>query len=136
MAPQDRSVRAPSAPAPAPPRPRPPLPLRAAAGLSGWVALAATLLPAGWPVRWVPVLLFVCFGPGAALLRPRPGARLEAFALAAPVSLSLAVLTATALFLAEGFSATAFLVALAAFTTVVAALPGLPLPAAVPGGGR
>lgn len=112
--------------------------LRAAMALSGWVALAATLLPGGSPLRWIPVLLFVCFGPGLALLHPqpdglRPAARLEAFALAAPISLALGVLTATSLFLVEGFSATAFLLPLAAFATIVSALPGLPLPAATRG---
>lgn len=106
--------------------------------LSGWVALAATTLPGGSPLRWIPVLVFVCLGPGFALLYPqsgtlRPAARLETPALAAPLGVSLAVLTATSLFLAEAFSATAFLVALAAFTTVAAALPGLPLPAATRG---
>ncbi|WP_406861291.1 hypothetical protein ABZO31_12890 [Streptomyces sp. HUAS MG47] len=106
--------------------------------VSGWAALGATALPGGSPVRWLPVLVFVTFGPGLALLHPqpgrlRPGARLEAVALAAPVSLSLATLTATALFLAEGWSTTVFLAVLAAFTTVVAALPGLPLPAATRG---
>ncbi|MEU2163035.1 hypothetical protein QRN89_13870 [Streptomyces chengbuensis] len=114
------------------------IPLRAAVALSGWVALAATLLPGGSPARWIPVLLFVCFGPGLALLQPqpeglRPGARLEAFALAAPISLSLGVLTATSLFLVGGFTVTAFLLPLAGFATVVAALPGLPLPAATRG---
>ncbi|GFH37324.1 hypothetical protein [Streptomyces pacificus] len=112
--------------------------LRAAVALSGWVALAATLLPGGSPLRWVPVLLFVGFGPGLALLHPqpaglRPAARLEAFALAAPISLSVAVLIATSLFLVGGFTVTAFLLPLAAFATVVAALPGLPLPAATRG---
>ncbi|MFF5428277.1 MULTISPECIES: hypothetical protein [unclassified Streptomyces] len=111
---------------------------RTVVAVSGWVALAATLLPGGSPLRWPPVLLFVCLGPGLALLHPqpgglRPGARLEAFALAAPISLSLASLTATLLFLVEGFSVSAFLVPLAAFTTVVAFLPGLPLPAATRG---
>ncbi|WP_262508400.1 hypothetical protein [Streptomyces spongiicola] len=111
---------------------------RAAVALSGWAALAATLLPGGSPLRWVPVLLFVGFGPGLALLHPqpaglRPAARLEAFALAAPISLSVAVLTATSLFLAGGFTVTAFLLPLAAFATVAAALPGLPLPAATRG---
>ncbi|MFE1960165.1 hypothetical protein [Streptomyces sp. NPDC059479] len=110
--------------------------LRAALALSGWVALAATALPGGSPLRWLPVLLFVTFGPGFALLLPRtaaytlPGARLETVALAAPLSLSLAALTATALFLVEGYSVTLFLVSLAAFCTVVAPLPAVPLPAA------
>ncbi|MFD7089033.1 hypothetical protein [Streptomyces sp. NPDC056730] len=112
--------------------------LRAALALSGWPALAATELPDGVPLRWIPVLLFVLLGPGCALLLPlprglRPGARLEALALAAPLSLSLATLTATALFLVRGFTATVFLVSLAAFCTVVAPLPALPLPAATRG---
>jgi hypothetical protein len=102
---------------------------------SGWLALAATALPDPTPLRWAPVLLFVLFGPGCAVLYPQPGglaagAGLETAALVAPVGLSLGVLTATSLFLVEGFSATAFLVSLAVFTTVVAPLPGLALPAA------
>ncbi|MEU3606919.1 hypothetical protein AB0E83_15930 [Streptomyces sp. NPDC035033] len=124
---------------PAPPRARPRN--RAATAVvaaSGWLALAATLLPDGFPLRWPPVLLFVCLGPGLALLHPqprglRPGARLESFALAAPLSLSLAALTATLLFLIGGFSVPAFLLPLAALTTAAALLPGLPLPAATRG---
>ncbi|MGV9288696.1 hypothetical protein [Streptomyces sp. NPDC003719] len=109
--------------------------LRVLVAASGWLALAATALPGPSPLRWIPVLLFTLFGPGCAALYPQPaglaaGARLEAVALVAPVSLSLGVLTATSLFLVESFSATAFLVPLAVFTTVTAALPGLPLPAA------
>ncbi|MER6952996.1 MULTISPECIES: hypothetical protein [unclassified Streptomyces] len=109
--------------------------LRVLVAASGWLALAATAVPGPSPLRWIPVLLFVLFGPGCAALYPQPGglasgARLEAIALAAPVSLSLGVLTATSLFLVQGFSMTAFLVSLAGFTTVTAALPGLPLPAA------
>ncbi|MEU9702329.1 hypothetical protein [Streptomyces sp. NPDC047981] len=112
--------------------------LRIGLALSGWVALGATALPGGSPLRWIPVLAFVALAPGLALLHPqpgglRPGARLEALALAAPVSLSLATLAATALFLLESFSPTAFLAALAGFVTVVAALPGVPLPAATRG---
>jgi hypothetical protein len=118
--------------------------LRAALALSGWVALAVTLLPGGALLRWAPVLLFVTFGPGLAVLHPRPrprprqgtgepgpGTRLETLALAAPLSWSLATLAATALFLVQGFSATVFLVSLAAFCTVVALLPGMPLPTAM-----
>ncbi|SES38451.1 hypothetical protein SAMN04487983_104741 [Streptomyces sp. yr375] len=109
--------------------------LRVLVAASGWLALAATTVPGPTPLRWIPVLLFVLFGPGCAALYPQPsalasGARLEAIALTAPVSLSLGVLTATSLFLVKGFSMTVFLVSLAAFTTVTAALPGLPLPAA------
>ncbi|MEV8404973.1 hypothetical protein AB0R12_03935 [Streptomyces niveus] len=119
--------------------------LRVPLALAGWGAVAATALPGGSPLRWIPVVLFVCFGPGLALLLPqrgtlRPAARIEAVALAAPLSLSLAVTVSTALFLVRGFSATAFLVTLAALATVAAALPGLPLPAATRGavgsGGR
>ncbi|MFF5938268.1 hypothetical protein [Streptomyces sp. NPDC012508] len=112
--------------------------LRAGLAASGWLALGATALPGGSPLRWIPVLAFVTLVPGLALLHPqpsglRPGARLEALALAAPVSLSLAALAATSLFLVKGFSTTAFLVSLAVFVTVVAALPGVPLPAATRG---
>lgn len=112
--------------------------LRVGLAASGWLALGATALPGGSPLRWVPVLAFVTLGPGLALLHPQParlraGARLEALALAAPLSLSSATLTATALFLVEGFSTTAFLVSLAAFATVAAALPGVPLPTATRG---
>ncbi|MFG2329311.1 hypothetical protein ACGFMM_06770 [Streptomyces sp. NPDC048604] len=115
-----------------------PLAPRLVLAASGWAALGATALPGGSPLRWLPVLAFVTFGPGLALLHPqpgrlRPGARREAVALAAPLSLSLATLTATALFLAEGWSTTVFLTVLAAFTTVVAVLPGVPLPAATRG---
>ncbi|MEU9264392.1 hypothetical protein AB0E04_02935 [Streptomyces sp. NPDC048251] len=109
--------------------------LRVLVAASGWSALAATAVPGPSPLRWIPVLLFVLFGPGCAALYPQSGrlasgARLEAVALAAPISLSLGVLTATSLFLVKAFSMTAFLVSLACFTTVTAALPGLPLPAA------
>lgn len=109
--------------------------LRVLVAASGWLALAATAVPGPAALRWIPVLLFILFGPGCAALYPQPGglaggARLEAVALAAPVSLALAVLTATSLFLVEGFSGTAFLLALAVLTTIAAALPGLPLPAA------
>ncbi|MFE6827956.1 hypothetical protein [Streptomyces sp. NPDC057690] len=109
--------------------------LRVLVAASGWSALAATAVPGPSPLRWIPVLLFVLFGPGCAALYPQPGrlasgARLEAVALAAPISLSLGVLTATSLFLVKAFSMTAFLVSLACFTTVTAVLPGLPLPAA------
>ncbi|WP_327184548.1 hypothetical protein [Streptomyces sp. NBC_01334] len=109
--------------------------LRVLVAASGWAALAATAVPGPSPLRWIPVLLFVLFGPGCAALYPQPGrlasgARLEAVALAAPISLSLGVLTATSLFLVKTFSMTAFLVSLACFTTVTAVLPGLPLPAA------
>ncbi|MEU3663650.1 hypothetical protein AB0E77_28490 [Streptomyces sp. NPDC032940] len=112
-----------------------PVHLRVLVAASGWLALATTALPGPSPLRWIPVLLFTLCGPGCAALYPQPGrlaagARLEAVALVAPISLSLGVLTATSLFLVEGFSATAFLVPLAVFTTVTAALPGLPLPAA------
>ncbi|MBD0746559.1 hypothetical protein [Streptomyces sp. CBMA152] len=112
--------------------------IRVAVALSGWVALAATALPDAWPARWIPVLLFVSFGPGFALLYPqpgalRPGARLEALALAAPLSLSFGALVSTCLFLVKGFSATAFLISLAVFSSVAAAFPGLPLPAATRG---
>ncbi|MFD3665535.1 hypothetical protein ACFWVF_33870 [Streptomyces sp. NPDC058659] len=120
------------------PRLTPRVQRRAALAASGWVALAATAFPGGSPLRWIPVLAFVLLAPGLALLLPqplglRPGARLEALALAAPVSLSVATLTATTLFLTKAFSLTVFLVVLALFVSVAATLPGVPLPAATRG---
>ncbi|WP_406058865.1 hypothetical protein OG462_18345 [Streptomyces sp. NBC_01077] len=120
------------------PRLTPRVQRRAALAASGWLALAATAFPGGSPVRWIPVLAFVVLAPGLALLLPqplglRPGARLEALALAAPVSLSVATLVATTLFLTKSFSLTVFLVVLALFVSVVATLPGVPLPAATRG---
>ncbi|MFE5733443.1 hypothetical protein ACFQ7A_21370 [Streptomyces sp. NPDC056528] len=120
------------------PRPTPRVRRRAALAASGWIALAATAFPGGSPLRWIPVLAFVVLAPGLALMLPqppglRPGARLEALALAAPVSLSVATLAATTLFLTKSFSPTVFLVALALFVSVAAALPGVPLPAATRG---
>lgn len=112
--------------------------LRGGLALCGWPALAATALPDGHPLRWITVLLFVLLGPGCALLLPlpgslRPAARLEVLALAGPVSLSLATLTATALFLVAGFTTPLFLGSLAVFCTVVGPLPAVPLPAATRG---
>ncbi|MEV4942993.1 hypothetical protein [Streptomyces zaomyceticus] len=120
------------------PRLTPRVQRRAALAASGWVALAATAFPGGSPLRWIPVLAFVALAPGLALLLPqplglRPGARLEALALAAPVSLSVATLVATALFLTKAFSLTVFLVVLAVFVSVASTLPGVPLPAATRG---
>ncbi|MER6100121.1 hypothetical protein ABT154_30560 [Streptomyces sp. NPDC001728] len=120
------------------PRPTPRVQRRAALAASGWVALAATALPGGSPLRWIPVLAFVALGPGLALLFPqptglRPGARLEALALAAPVSLSVATLVATTLFLSRSFSLIVFMGVLALFASVAAVLPGVPLPAATRG---
>ncbi|KQX57794.1 MULTISPECIES: hypothetical protein [unclassified Streptomyces] len=120
------------------PRPTPRVQRRAALAVSGWVALAATALPGGSPLRWIPVLAFVALGPGLALLLPqptglRPGARLEVLALAAPVSLSVATLVATALFLGRSFSLLVFMGVLALFVSVAAVLPGVPLPAATRG---
>ncbi|MFE9137216.1 hypothetical protein [Streptomyces sp. NPDC007355] len=120
------------------PRLTPRVQRRAALAASGWVALAATAFPGGSPLRWIPVLAFVVLAPGLALMLPqplglRPGARLEALALAAPVSLSVATITATTLFLTKTFSLTVFLVVLALFVSVAATLPGVPLPAATRG---
>ncbi|MFI0988955.1 hypothetical protein [Streptomyces exfoliatus] len=120
------------------PRLTPRVQRRAALAASGWIALAATAFPGGSPLRWIPVLVFVVLAPGLALLLPqplglRPGARLEALALAAPVSLSVATLAATTLFLTKSFSLTVFLGVLALFVTVAALLPGVPLPAATRG---
>ncbi|MGH9102985.1 MAG: hypothetical protein ACRDYD_08405, partial [Acidimicrobiales bacterium] len=46
----------------------------AALGASGWVTLGMIQLPAGWPIRWIAVAVFLVLCPGLAwvgLLRLR-----------------------------------------------------------------
>ena len=65
-----------------------------ALGLSGWVALAATLLPAGSLIRSIAVAFFLVGGPGMALVgRFWPGRdRLERAVMAIALSISVSVL--------------------------------------------
>jgi len=100
--------------------------------LSGWVALAATRLPAGSPPRVIVALAFVLLCPGAAAVRlgdavlRRAGLRidrLEAFVLSVALSLAVGALVTEAFFLTATYTTTRAMVALAAFTTVAALCP-------------
>jgi uncharacterized membrane protein len=102
--------------------------------LSGWVALAATLLPDGLPPRVIIALVFVLLCPGAAAVRlgdallRRSGLRidrLEAFVLSIALSLAIGALVAEAFFLTASYTTTRAMVALAAFTSVGALCPGI-----------
>ncbi|MFD4139025.1 hypothetical protein [Streptomyces sp. NPDC058572] len=121
---------------------------------AGCCAIAATvLLPDGSPLRALPVAVFLLAGPGAAVVhvcapalrRQRPAApaeswdtgfergsgRLELLVLAVFLSVSAAVICATALLAADAFSGLRVLVVLTALSAVAACVPG---PAAA--GGR
>ena len=108
---------------------------RTAVGLglavSGWVALAATALPAANPLRVLLVTLFVVACPGAAAVRlaaPAPDRRdglsavLERAVLTVALSLAFGTLVAEGFFLARSFSTTRALVVLAVLTTLLALL--------------
>jgi hypothetical protein len=111
---------------------------------SGWIALAATALPALSPVRVAVTLLFIALCPGIAVLRvvavTRPGRAaqyskgqyskqpyepLPAAALTVAASLALATLVSEAFFLAGGFTMPRCVIALAVLTGVLALLPEL-----------
>lgn len=65
--------------------------------LSGWIALAATWLPAGSVVRPLVVAAFMASGPGTAMLGWWPHAdRLERAVLAVALSISAALLVTEA----------------------------------------
>ncbi|MFE0422383.1 hypothetical protein [Streptomyces sp. NPDC058953] len=116
--------------------------------VAGLVALVATLLPDGNPLRWLPIAVFLLAGPGVAVLRvcaprlrrdravgpedawesgfDRDSDRLELLMLALFLSMGLTVLAATALIAAEFFSGTGVLLLLVALTGIAAACPQLP----------
>ncbi|NUK05616.1 DUF1616 domain-containing protein [Streptomyces lunaelactis] len=99
---------------------------------SGWLALAATVPPAGTPLRVFVTAVFLLVCPGLAAVQSlRPAARrsrdpaelLEAAVLSVVVSLSLSVLVAEALFLSGTFTARRALLALAVLTSLLALVP-------------
>ncbi|MGI5366011.1 hypothetical protein [Streptomyces iakyrus] len=102
---------------------------RWAVALSGWVALAVTLLPETSPLRWAVTVLFllVCPGLAATLLWARqsfvsgagPARRVEGAVLVVGVSLSLTALAAEALFLSDVFTLTRTMLALAALSSLL-----------------
>jgi len=107
--------------------------LRWGIAASGWLALAATALPAGNALRVVVTAAFLIVCPGLAAVWPRRSAArrgpgwatvLEPAVLSVVLSLSLAVLVAEAFFLSRTFTFTRALLALAVLTSVLALMPG------------
>jgi hypothetical protein len=113
----------------------------------GWCAIGATALPAGSPLRAAPVAVFLLAGPGAAVLRvcgpaltrhraigpvesfdhrfERDSDRLEQLVLATLLSVSAAVVGATALMAVHAFSGQRVLVLLTLLTMLAACCPQL-----------
>lgn len=94
---------------------------------SGWVTLAATILPLGW-IRTVLVFAFVAAVPGVAAVRLLPGRSLRGWAerltVAVAVSLALAGLVAQTVYLLGAGSARLTLGVLAAVTTGLVVVHG------------
>ncbi|HET9168221.1 MAG TPA: hypothetical protein VFN97_02260 [Actinospica sp.] len=102
------------------------------AAASGWIALAALLLPDASMPRILIAAAFITCGPGAAALRPartvlrRHGqalAGLEAAVVVVAVSVSVGALVAEAFLLTHSFTAVRCTVALAVLTTITALWP-------------
>ncbi|WP_199881190.1 glycoside hydrolase family 16 protein [Streptomyces sp. CB03911] len=112
---------------------RPPwIPPRWVLALSGWVALAATPLPAGSVLRVAPTAAFLLVCPGLAMvLRARPApvplaawpGRTAAAVLVVALSTSASLLVAVLLFLGGAFTVVRALAVLAALTTALVLLP-------------
>ncbi|MEV7215321.1 glycoside hydrolase family 16 protein [Kitasatospora cineracea] len=111
---------------------------------SGWIALAATALPAADPLRVAAVTAFLLGCPGTAavrLARPalRPGEWWSTAVLAVAVSAALTALVTETLYLARQFTAARVVLVLAALTTALALAvrrqpPRPPRPPGDPGG--
>lgn len=108
-----------------------PTPRRILLAVSGWIAFAATLLPAASPERILPTAAFLVLGPGAACvgLRHRldqgtAADGLEDFTLTFVVSLGLGALVSEALYLGHAFTTPRAMAVLAVITTVAALIPG------------
>ena len=101
---------------------------------SGWIALAATHLPPSSLPRVLITVSFVIAGPGLAAVRfaeffPQRRTRSyepgTAAVLAVAVSIALATLISEALVLADAFTMTRCMFALATLTTLLASAPEL-----------
>lgn len=98
---------------------------------SGWLALAATLLPAASAGRIAATVAFLVVAPGAAAVgavrrRARAQARsdrLEDLVITVVVSLGLATLVSEALFLAHAFTLARAMIVLAGLTSAAALIP-------------
>ncbi|MEV4788986.1 hypothetical protein AB0K53_26685 [Streptomyces tuirus] len=98
--------------------------------VSGWVALAATALPEGSPLRALTTAAFLLAGPGLAVTllcmgeaftgKPRPTVVLAAVTLTGAASLALSALAAEALFLTGTFTSTRALLVLAVLCSAMA----------------
>ncbi|MCX4749930.1 glycoside hydrolase family 16 protein [Kitasatospora sp. NBC_01287] len=103
--------------------------VRIALALTGWLALLATALPAGHPVRIGVLVAFVLCCPGAAAVRPRARRRagaadvLEDLVLAVVLSLALGALVAEAFYLNHAFTVRRALLVLAVLTSLLALRP-------------
>ncbi|MBO4253473.1 hypothetical protein [Streptomyces griseorubiginosus] len=114
------------------PSPRWALPLRCGLALSGWLAVAASGLPAGSVLRALVVTLFLLVCPGLAASRwARPPAgretgrtpMLETAVLSLVVSLALAVVVVVPFYLGGVFTTLRALATLAFVTSALALLP-------------
>ncbi|MGC5343816.1 hypothetical protein ACPXCE_23530 [Streptomyces sp. DT24] len=121
------------------------LALRLLPPLTGWLAVAATALPGGSPLRVAPVAVFLLTGPGAAVLRvlrpalhrrravgpveewdthhERDSDRLELLVLAVLLSVGALVVLATVLMATHTFSGPRVLLPLTALATLAACCP-------------
>lgn len=98
---------------------------------SGWIALAATLLPAASGERIAPTVAFLFLGPGAALtgLRRRLSPSVAPDAgedrmLTVVLSVCLAVLVSEGMYLGHFYTTPRAMCVLAGLTTVAALCPG------------
>jgi uncharacterized membrane protein len=107
-------------------------PLRLALAASGWIALAATHLPDGSPLRVLIAFAFILTCPGAAVVRlgnaaltrhDRAMDRLEAGVLTVALSLAIGTLVSEAFFISHNYTLTRTTIALAAITTSAALCP-------------
>lgn len=105
---------------------------RIALALSGWIALAATRLPAGSPARVAIAAVFLLACPGLALIRIPAAVRaragralepLETAVLAVALSLAAGALVSEAFYLTNSFTLGRAAAVLAAITTVAALSP-------------
>ncbi|GGW96629.1 hypothetical protein [Streptomyces lomondensis] len=109
--------------------------LRWGVAVSGWVAVAATALPEGAPLRVATMSAFLLIGPGLAatlLLTRRPSdaeagrrSRLEFTVLTVALSIAFSTLVAEALFLTKASTPTRALLILAVLSSVLALAPAL-----------
>jgi uncharacterized membrane protein len=107
-------------------------PLRLTLAASGWIALAATHLPDGTPLRVLIAFAFMLTCPGGALVQlgntalthhNRPVDRLEAGVLTVTLSLALGALVSEAFFITGTYTLTRTTITLAAITTLAALCP-------------